>query len=461
VEIDAFKEAWVTSWLQMESFRTPNFALVADVLYWLIYRYVLPLPCASAVGRRCVCRYDPLSTLSDVIETPDDRVNFLKAACHIVLSKARIKLRAKSLYCADGRAVRELLKLASVLYEASSVGLSEGWAGASADADTAAAAAGDLDDEHGEGLASALASKLAEGESVRDLARAITERGVSLYELLEQEQSISEARTVALRFLDAASSTLGRREEQEYIEQQIRSAIREAEEKTEGLTKQIRELEADEKSLSTKLTKARSELERRQQRLASMKNVRPAFMDQYERLEAELEQEYVAYVRKFRNLDFLEGELDALQSREKAKADASAKALKKLQEQLEEEAVDRFRGNEEVEEGKFSAASVPMARDAAEADGGAAMMPRPRGAAAAADRPGGSWGSRGNRPSGPPRHVAVRGRMDAGDDDEEEEEEEEDSDLESHDGSGEEDDELDSQDDGEEDDDDDEDDADF
>ena len=34
------------------------------------------------------------------------------------LAKARVKLNTRRLYAADGRAVKELLKIASVLYEA-------------------------------------------------------------------------------------------------------------------------------------------------------------------------------------------------------------------------------------------------------------------------------------------------------------------------------------------------------
>jgi hypothetical protein len=42
----------------------------------------------------------------------------------------------------------------------------------------------------------------------------------------------------------------------------------------------------------------------------SLRCCRPAFMDEYERLERELAEEYDAYVTRFRNLDFLQHELD-------------------------------------------------------------------------------------------------------------------------------------------------------
>ena len=42
------------------------------------------------------------------------------------------------------------------------------------------------------------------------------------------------------------------------------------------------------------------ELERNQKRLQTLKKVRPAFMDEYEKLEDELKKLYVEYIVKFR-----------------------------------------------------------------------------------------------------------------------------------------------------------------
>merc|ERR1712060_744120 len=48
----------------------------------------------------------------------------------------------------------------------------------------------------------------------------------------------------------------------------------------------------------------------------SLASVRPAFMDEYEQLEQELERYYEQYVGRFRNLDYLEHEVDVLNRRE-------------------------------------------------------------------------------------------------------------------------------------------------
>ena len=82
--------------ISVENFRTPNFELVADVLYWMVKRY------------------DPETAISDEIKTEDDRVNFLITIAQAMAVKAKIKLNAKRLYAADGKAVKELHALRCV-----------------------------------------------------------------------------------------------------------------------------------------------------------------------------------------------------------------------------------------------------------------------------------------------------------------------------------------------------------
>ena len=83
----------------MENFRGPNFELVADVLYWMVKLY------------------DPDTTVSDRVEFENERVIFLTEIAGLLATKARLKLNTKKLYASDGRAVQELLKLASLLYK--------------------------------------------------------------------------------------------------------------------------------------------------------------------------------------------------------------------------------------------------------------------------------------------------------------------------------------------------------
>lgn len=81
-------------------------------------------------------RYDPNVRVPDDIDSEDARVEFLTAAAHVsarvatrtrfmlkcmapwqvLAAKARIKLNLRRLYAADGHAVKELLKVATLLY---------------------------------------------------------------------------------------------------------------------------------------------------------------------------------------------------------------------------------------------------------------------------------------------------------------------------------------------------------
>ena len=65
-------------------------------------------------------RYDPDTHVSEEIDTEDDRVEFLTGVANAMAAKAKIKLNTKRLYAADGRAVKELLKIAEMLYRSCS-----------------------------------------------------------------------------------------------------------------------------------------------------------------------------------------------------------------------------------------------------------------------------------------------------------------------------------------------------
>ena len=60
-------------------------------------------------------RYDPETTVSERVEFENERVVFLTEISSLLATKARLKLNTKKLYASDGRAVQELLKLATVL----------------------------------------------------------------------------------------------------------------------------------------------------------------------------------------------------------------------------------------------------------------------------------------------------------------------------------------------------------
>ena len=65
--------------------------------------------------------------------------------------------------------------------------------------------------------------------------------------------------------------------------------------------------------------------------------VRPAFMDEYERLEMELSAHYSMYVQAWRNMSYLESELDEINANEEDRIAENDRQLKMMQRRLREE----------------------------------------------------------------------------------------------------------------------------
>lgn len=212
--------------VSMENFRVPNFELVADCLVWLIQRY------------------DPKIDIVDDISTEADRVAFLKAVTQTMATRGRLKLNAKRLYSADGYAVKELLKIADLLYLA-----------------TQKTDAGE-DGEEADVVATT-SSTVFDVKMTRSLASEITSKGAALYDALETEGELREARKTAL---NAALDT-------SEVEAFVREAIVSVQENTQGVDRMMGNLQKDKKSLDDKIDKRRAELERCEKRLATLQSV--------------------------------------------------------------------------------------------------------------------------------------------------------------------------------------------
>jgi len=106
------------------------------------------------------------------------------------------------------------------------------------------------------------------------------------------------------------------------------------------------------RSWSKKIKKKRQELERCRKRYTSLANVRPAFMDEYEQLEQALERYYEQYVGRFRNLDYLEHEIDQMNREETDRMEENERALKRMQKRLRDAEWRLLRGEDDEKEGK-------------------------------------------------------------------------------------------------------------
>ena len=81
-------------------FPQPNFPLVAEMLVWLVRRF------------------EPNADIPTDTDSEQDRVMLVRSVVQFMATKAHIKLNPKKLYQSDGYAVKELIKVSSVLYSA-------------------------------------------------------------------------------------------------------------------------------------------------------------------------------------------------------------------------------------------------------------------------------------------------------------------------------------------------------
>lgn len=288
--------------ISMENFRTPNFTLVAEILIWLVKRY------------------EPHIDIPTDVDTESDRIFFIKAVAQFMATKAHIKLNTKHLYQADGYAVKEMLKITSVLYSAMK---------------TKQMAMEVVVEEDSNKFKFDLGSRISDLKAARQLASEITSKGASLYDLLGKEAELREMRTAAI----------ARPLEINQTEKALRAAIKESLESVEKTKEMLSNVVSDESSLDTKIEKKKQDLERHQKRLQTLQSVRPAFMDEYEKIEEELQKQYEIFVEKFRNLSYLESQLDEYHRLEQERFEEAENTLRIMQHKLREEERDLMKGS--------------------------------------------------------------------------------------------------------------------
>ncbi|BFZ17815.1 hypothetical protein BsWGS_20854 [Bradybaena similaris] len=280
--------------ISMENFRTPNFKLVYECLTWLMKRY------------------DPNVDLGIDIDTEQDRVIFIKTFAEFMATKAHIKLNTKKLYGADGYAVKEMLKVTTVLYNAIKTNV----------ASTLESGMSDMTS-----VSFDVSSRINELKEARRLASEITVKGAQLYDLLGKEVDLREQRAmVVARALEINEVEHGLQASIEAVRNEIK--------KTEN---NLHNVASDEANLEAKIEKRNTELERNKKRLQTLQSVRPAYMDEFERLEEDLQKLYDAYLIKFRNLAFLETQLEEQNKVEQDKVEETEQQLKIMADKIRTE----------------------------------------------------------------------------------------------------------------------------
>jgi clusterin-associated protein 1 len=246
-----------------DSFDVPNFALMAQLLQFL------------------VTLYDPDIVLMPDLSFEAGRVEFIRSTVQQMAVRSGIRLNPRKLYASDRYAVRELLKLAGPIYQGvSSLPVAE----------------------HKDGSP----KKLPSLQRIAQLSMSVPRQAVALFDQLGSELDIREPRSKIL-------STMPPLDE---VEKAVREAVESATIRLDTLTKEVDRLNNDEDSLQTKIKQRRHELDRQEKRLIAVQTLRPAHLDEYESLESELNELFRIHCQHYRNVDYYEHELQEAQERQ-------------------------------------------------------------------------------------------------------------------------------------------------
>ncbi|XP_022665032.1 clusterin-associated protein 1 homolog isoform X2 [Varroa destructor] len=319
--IESLRALGYSRLLPMDSFKKPNFPLLAEILEFLM------------------TRIEPELNLPPDLNNEHDRVYFVKMIAETMMLKANLKLSTKRLYGADAYAIREVLKLVQLLQGT----LKEEPAGNGDQKNE-----GDEDENVYDSYA--VSSKFSELRRARQLASDLTSEGASLFDLLGKEVELKKVRNDALsRYLEISQV--------ERCIGQVMTTVRSDIEKTRALIANVHE---DETNLEQKIEKRKQELERSQNRLQTLRAVRPAYMDEYEVLEDELKEVYQEYVRKYRCLAYLEQQLEELERLETQEKAEREERVKKMVGEMREMGVE---GTNDGDEGMNGTGKLRTRRD--------------------------------------------------------------------------------------------------
>ncbi|CAK9833298.1 Clusterin-associated protein 1 [Anthophora retusa] len=276
--------------ISVGNFRLPNFPLVAEILVWLVKRF------------------DPDADISSEHNTEEERISLIRAVAEFMALKTNVKLNTKKLYQADGYAVKELLKIATLLYDAQNNSSSNNI----------------MSDDNFNVTNFDISDKINELKTTRQLASQLTVTGASLFDLLGREVDLREIR----------NSKIARQFDTSEIEIALKSVTENIRKEIDDTKKQIENVKDTEQNLDTRIERRRAELDRNQKRLQTLKKVRPAFMEEFEKLEVELRALYDDYIQKFRYLAYLEHLYEdvakAEQERFERRQEATRKQLEKM-----------------------------------------------------------------------------------------------------------------------------------
>ncbi|XP_055714009.1 clusterin-associated protein 1 [Phlebotomus papatasi] len=235
-----------------------SFKIVANALNWL------------------AARLEPGTTLSGGTDSEAERVILIRAASEFFITKAGIKVNPRKLYASSVASAKELLKITSVLIHAPN------------DVKT-------QEDEVKSINEIDLSDRIEDLRRVRELSTELTNRGASLYDLLGKEPLNKETREhQANRPMELSS-----------VEHALVSSFSAMQNKVQSAKTYLEQSREEVTNLNSRLQRKQQELDRSKQRLLALQKVRPSYLEEFEKLEEELNGLFDTYLTRHRTVDAL------------------------------------------------------------------------------------------------------------------------------------------------------------
>uniref|UniRef100_A0A1B6C3Q1 Clusterin-associated protein 1 n=1 Tax=Clastoptera arizonana TaxID=38151 RepID=A0A1B6C3Q1_9HEMI len=279
--------------ISLDNFRVSNFPLVAEIVIWLVRRF------------------DPDANIYSEFKTEEDRVILVRSVVQFMAINNYIKLNSKRLYQADGYSVKELLKIIVLLYNPLKYGYNN-----------------NICEETSFMNSVDISSKISELKLTRELASQITLKGAILYELLGTEvHQLKYIRKICIN----NQYELGD------LEEGLKEAILQAQYNLSNTQNLIDNIAVTEANLDAKIGKRQVELDRNKKRLQTLQKMRPAFLDEFEKIEVELHCLYQDFLTRFRCVTFLEQLLEDSEMIDQERMEAQQAEMRKILEKIQQE----------------------------------------------------------------------------------------------------------------------------
>ncbi|XP_050100299.1 clusterin-associated protein 1 [Anopheles aquasalis] len=279
-----------------------SFKAYSDILQWLINRL------------------EPNLVLAGGTRSEQERVLFVRSATEFLVTKSSIKMNPRRLYASSMAAAQELLKVTSLLIASPKITRHE-------------------EESIKSHLEIDFSDKMNDLKTVRGLSSELTNKGAVLYDLLKRELVNREIRNAqSTRPIELATA-----------EKVIKAAIAAVQSKLGGSSTALESLRNENANLESKMRRKASELERSRQRLQALQKVRPAYLEEFEKLEQELKGLYEQYIIRIKCVDTLRAQIIS-KNRTPTPTSPIARLTDSSMAILPEGLVESDDGNEEEEE---------------------------------------------------------------------------------------------------------------